>query len=41
MTELEITWLINATWQVEGNGTVWFQGSLEDCQAYKREQDNE
>ena len=42
MSELQITSLINDTWQVEAAGTVWFQGSLEDCLAYKREQrDNE
>ena len=38
MSELQITSLINDTWQVEGDGTVWFQGSLDDCLAYKREQ---
>ena len=38
-TELEVTSLINDTWQVEGDGTVWFQGSLEDCQAYLKEQE--
>ena len=40
MYELQITSLINDTWQVEGYGTVWFQGSLEDCLAYKRYQEN-
>jgi len=39
MAKLQIAWLINDTWQVEGDGTVWFQGSLDDCLAYKREQD--
>lgn len=42
MSELQITSLINDTWLVEGDGTVWFQGSLDECLAYKREQqDNE
>ena len=40
MGELQITWLMNDTWQVEGGGTVWYQGSLEDCQAYKKEQNH-
>ena len=30
---------MNDTWQVEGGGTVWYQGSLEDCQAYLKEKD--
>ena len=41
MSELQITWLINDTWQVEDDDMVWYQGSLEDCQAYLKEQDNE
>ena len=42
ITELQITWLINYTWQVEDDDMVWYQGSLEDCQAYlKEQQDNE
>ena len=40
MSELQITWLINDTWQVEDDDMVWYQGSLEDCQAYLKEQDN-
>tara|TARA_R110000868_G_scaffold67354_3_gene199995 strand:- start:1177 stop:1389 length:213 start_codon:yes stop_codon:yes gene_type:complete len=40
MSGLQITSLINDTWQVEGYETVWFQGSLEDCLVYKRHQDN-
>ena len=40
-SELQITWLINDTWQVEDDDMVWYQGSLEDCQAYLKEQDNE
>ena len=40
ITELQITWLINDTWQVEDDDMVWYQGSLEDCQAYLKEQDN-
>ena len=41
MSELQITWLINDTWQVEDDDMVWYQGSLEDCQAYlKEQQDN-
>ena len=40
-SELQITWLINDTWQVEDDDMVWYQGSLEDCQAYlKEQQDN-
>ena len=39
ITELRITWLINDTWQVEDDDMVWYQGSLEDCQAYLKEQD--
>ena len=39
MNKLQITWLINDTWQVEDGDTVWYQGSLSDCQAYLKEQD--
>ena len=39
ITELRITWLMNYTWQVEDDDTVWYQGSLADCQAYLKEQD--
>ena len=39
MSELQITGLINDTWQVEDDEMVWYQGSLEDCQAYLKEQD--
>ena len=38
MPKLQITWLINDTWQVEDDDTVWYQGSLADCQAYLKEQ---
>ena len=34
MNKLQITWLINDTWQVEDWATVWYQGSLADCQVY-------
>tara|TARA_R110002167_G_scaffold52472_1_gene151507 strand:- start:90 stop:383 length:294 start_codon:yes stop_codon:yes gene_type:complete len=41
-SELHMTPLINDTWQVEDDDMVWYQGSLEDCQAYlKEQQDNE
>ena len=40
-SELHMTPLINDTWQVEDDDMVWYQGSLEDCQAYLKEQDNE
>ena len=40
-SELHMTPLINNTWQVEDDDMVWYQGSLEDCQAYLKEQDND
>ena len=41
-SELQITSLINDTWQVEDDDMVWYQGILGDCQAYlKEQQDNE
>ena len=41
MPKLQITRLINDTWQVESMWLVWYQGSFEDCQAYiKEQQDN-
>lgn len=33
---MKIVPLINDTYQVVENGTVWFQGSLSDCDAYMR-----
>lgn len=33
--EMEVKHLINDVYQVVQNGTVWFQGDLLDCHAYK------
>jgi hypothetical protein len=33
--ELEVSALQNNIWQVEGGHTVWFQGSLLECEAFK------
>jgi len=39
--KMEIEHLINNVYQVVQNGTVWFQGDLLDCHAYKNKHENE
>ena len=39
--KMEIKRLINDVYQVVQNGTVWFQGDLLDCHAYKNKHENE
>jgi len=31
---MKIEWLINDTYQVTDGSTVWFQGSLAECECY-------
>jgi len=38
---MEVKHLINDVYQVVQNGTVWFQGDLFDCHAYKNKHENE
>ena len=39
--KMEVKHLINDVYQVVQNGTVWFQGDLLDCHAYKNKHENE
>lgn len=38
---MEIKHLVNDVYQVVQNGTVWFQGDLLDCHAYKNKHEDE
>ena len=40
-SEMEVKHLINDIYQVVQDGTVWFQGDLLDCYAYKNKRENE